>query len=85
MTVPWERLQSEAVAIVTAAAQAGVTLRVVGSAGIRLHCPAPGPLMDQLRRPAKDIDFVVPQQHRKGKRPRASCSGTGPTPRRWRG
>lgn len=64
----WERLQAEAVALVTDAAAAGVTLRVVGSAGIRLHCPRPGPVMDRLGRPAKDIDFVVPQQHRKGMR-----------------
>jgi hypothetical protein len=65
---PWEWLQSEAVAIVSAAGQAGVTLRVVGSAGIRLHCPGPGPVMDRLGRLAKDIDFIVPQQHRKGMR-----------------
>jgi hypothetical protein len=68
MTVGWEDLQSEAVAIVTEADQAGVTLRVVGSVGIRLHCPRPAPLMDRLGRSAKDIDFVVPQQHRKGMR-----------------
>jgi hypothetical protein len=68
VAAPWEQLQAEAVAIVTAAAAQGVTLRVVGSAGIRLHCPAPGPLMDRLGRPAKDIDFIVPRQHRKGMR-----------------
>ena len=68
MSTPWEQLQSEAVSIVTEAKRAGVTLRVVGSAGIRLHCPRPGPVMDKLGRPAKDIDFVVPQQHRKGMR-----------------
>jgi hypothetical protein len=68
MTPPWDQLQSEAVSIVAEAGQAGVTLRVVGSAGIRLHCPGPGPVMDRLGRPAKDIDFVVPQQHRKGMR-----------------
>ena len=64
----WDQLQSEAVSIVAEAGRAGVTLRVVGSAGIRLHCPAPGPVMDRLGRPAKDIDFVVPHQHRKGMR-----------------
>jgi hypothetical protein len=64
----WEKLQAEAIAIVGAAAGRGVTLRVVGSAGIRLHCDQPGPLMDRLGRPAKDIDFIVPQQHRKGMR-----------------
>ena len=68
MADPWEELQTEAAAIVAVAADQGVLLRVVGSAGIRLHCQAPGPLMDQLNRPAKDIDFVVPQQHRKGMR-----------------
>jgi hypothetical protein len=68
MADPWEELQTEAVAIVTAASDRGVTLRVVGSAGIRLHCAAPGPLMDQLNRPAKDIDFIVPQRQRKGMR-----------------
>ena len=68
MADPWEELQTEAVAIVAAAADRGVTLRVVGSAGIRLHCAAPGPLMDRLGRPAKDIDFVVPQRQRKGMR-----------------
>lgn len=65
---PWELLQSEAVSIVAEAQRAGVTLRVVGSAGIRLHCPEPGPAMDKVGRPAKDIDFVVPQRHRKGMR-----------------
>jgi hypothetical protein len=64
----WAALQSEAVSIVAEAQQAGVTLRVVGSAGIRLHCPEPGPAMDKVGRPAKDIDFVVPQRHRKGMR-----------------
>lgn len=64
----WADLQREAVAIVAAAEQRGVTLRVVGSAGIRLHCPEPGPLMDRLGRAAKDIDFIVPQRHRKGMR-----------------
>jgi len=64
----WEGLQAEAKQIVASAGTQGVTLRVVGSAGIRLHCPRPGPLMDRLGRPAKDIDLVVPQRHRKGMR-----------------
>ena len=68
MADPWEELQTEATAIVAAAGTQGITLRVVGSAGIRLHCAAPGPLMDRLNRPAKDIDFIVPQRHRKGMR-----------------
>jgi hypothetical protein len=68
MASSWTTLQSEAVAIVAAAEQRGVTLRVVGSAGIRLHCDAAAPLMDELGRGAKDIDFLVPQRHRKGMR-----------------
>jgi len=67
-TMAWAELQAEAVAIVAAATEQGVTLRVVGSAGIRLHCDRAGPVMDRLGRPAKDIDFVVPQRHRKGMR-----------------
>ncbi|MGH3183707.1 MAG: hypothetical protein ACRDOE_17655, partial [Streptosporangiaceae bacterium] len=68
MAEPWEELLTEAAALVAAAGEAGVTLRVVGSAGIRLHCARPGPYLDRLGRPAKDIDFVVPQRHRKGMR-----------------
>jgi hypothetical protein len=68
MAEAWNLLQREAVAIIDDAAQQDVTLRVVGSAGIRLHCGAAGPLMDRLGRPAKDIDFIVPQRHRKGMR-----------------
>ena len=64
----WDQLEAEALDLVPAAADGGVTLRVVGSAGIRLHCAGPAGLMDALGRPAKDIDFVVPQGHRKGMR-----------------
>jgi hypothetical protein len=64
----WQQLAAEAADLVAGAAGVGVTLRVVGSAGIRLHCAGPGPLMDAIGRPAKDIDFIVPQQHRKGMR-----------------
>lgn len=64
----WDQLEAEALDLVPAAAAGGVTLRVVGSAGIRLHCAGPAGLMDALGRPAKDIDFVVPQGHRKGMR-----------------
>lgn len=64
----WADLSAEAVRIVSEAGDAGVTLRVTGSAGIRLHCNAPGGVMDLLGRPAKDIDFVVPEKHRKGMR-----------------
>ena len=42
-----------------------MAVRVVGSTGIRLHCHEPGVLMDQLGRPAKDIDIIVAQEHRR--------------------
>jgi hypothetical protein len=61
----WEEVTAQAAAIVTGAGQAGVTLRLLGSAGIRLHCAATGPLMDALDRPVKDIDLLVPQMQRK--------------------
>jgi hypothetical protein len=64
----WEQLEAEARDLVPAAAASGVTLRVVGSAGIRLHCAGPARLMDALSRPAKDVDFIVPQGDRKGMR-----------------
>lgn len=64
----WDFLQQEAVTIVKEAKEQGVELRVVGSAGIRLHCSEPRIMMDKLERPAKDIDFVVMREHRKGMR-----------------
>jgi hypothetical protein len=68
VTPGWASLQDEAVALVQDAATTGITLRVVGSAGIRLHCTEPGRVMDAVGRPAKDLDFVVPSEHRKGLR-----------------
>jgi len=56
---------AQAAGLVAGAQEAGVTLRVLGSAGIRLHCPATGPLMDALDRPVKDIDVLVPEKQRK--------------------
>lgn len=68
MAPAWTQLQNEAVEVVTGAGEVGVTLRVVGSAGIRLHCAGPGEAMDRIGRPAKDIDFVVPKEDRKSMR-----------------
>ncbi len=68
MTPQWDELRDEAVSIVAQAAHDGVTLRVVGSAGIRLHCDPPDEAMARLGRPAKDLDFIVPKEHRKGMR-----------------
>lgn len=68
MAPAWDQLHDEAVQIVIGAGEAGVTLRVVGSGGIRIHCSGPGEAMDRLGRPAKDIDFIVPKEDRKGMR-----------------
>ena len=65
VTFTWDDIQTEAIALLGALEAAKVEVRVVGSAGIRLHCSNPGPLMDQLERPAKDIDVIVAQEHRK--------------------
>jgi hypothetical protein len=61
----WDEITAQAAGIVAGAQKAGVTLRLLGSAGIRLHCAAPGPLMDALDRPVKDIDLLVPEKQRK--------------------
>jgi hypothetical protein len=61
----WNEITAQAAGIVAGAGEAGVTLRVLGSAGIRLHCQATGPLMDALDRPVKDIDLLVPEKQRK--------------------
>lgn len=68
MAVGWTQLRDEALDLVDAARHAGVTLRVVGSTGIRLHCPAAEHAMGRLGRQAKDIDFVVPKEDRRGMR-----------------
>lgn len=61
----WPQLHTEALEIVACAEQAQVTLRVVGGAGIRLHCPEPAEALARLGREAKDIDLIVPKEHRK--------------------
>lgn len=43
----------------TGSAAAGLTVRIVGSTGIRLHCPDAAAAMDAVARPPKDIDLVV--------------------------
>jgi hypothetical protein len=60
----WEAVQREAVELVAAAGARGAVLRVVGSTGIRLHCPPAAAALDRLRRPAKDIDLVCRHEDR---------------------
>jgi hypothetical protein len=61
-------LREEAAALVDAAEREGVTVRVLGSTGICLHCePARGAL-ERLGRTGKDIDLVVRGRDRKALR-----------------
>jgi hypothetical protein len=64
----WAAVHSEAVALVGEAAAHGQVLRLVGSTGIRLHCPPAAAALDRLGRPAKDIDVVCRHEDRKGLR-----------------
>jgi hypothetical protein len=63
--VDWQALADEAARIVESAGSRGVTLRVLGSVGIRLHCAAVAPYMDRFGRQPKDIDLVVPREGRR--------------------
>lgn len=64
----WAALRDEALEIVSGARDVDVTLRVVGGAGLRLHCAAAGRELERLGRAAKDIDLIVPKDLRRGMR-----------------
>jgi hypothetical protein len=64
----WAAVHDEAVALVAEAAARGQVLRLVGSTGIRLHCPPAAAALDRLGRPAKDIDLVCRHEDRRGLR-----------------
>jgi hypothetical protein len=55
----WTAIQHEASTLVADAAGRGITVRIVGSAGIRLHCADASAAMDLVDRRAKDLDLVV--------------------------
>jgi hypothetical protein len=55
----WTAVQREAIEMVRESQERGVTVRVLGSAGVRMHCDHAAELLDQLERPAKDIDVVT--------------------------
>ena len=59
MTASWPAIQAEAVDLIASATEQGMTVRVVGSTGIRMHCAAAQTVMDDVERPAKDLDVVV--------------------------
>jgi hypothetical protein len=60
----WEVIEREARELVDTAASAGLTLRLLGSTGVRMHCPACEQSMLRLRRAAKDIDLACPKRNR---------------------
>jgi hypothetical protein len=64
----WAAVHEAAAALVEAAGSRGQQLRLVGSTGIRLHCPPAAAALDRLGRPAKDIDVVCRHEDRKGLR-----------------
>ena len=64
----WAAVDEAAVALVDEAGARGQVLRLVGSTGIRLHCPPAAAALDRLGRPAKDIDVVCRHEDRKGLR-----------------
>ena len=64
----WAEVQEAAAALVAAATDRGHLLRLVGSTGIRLHCPPAAAALDRVGRPAKDIDVVCRHEDRKGLR-----------------
>lgn len=55
----WPELAAKAESLLDAAAAEGIELRVVGSAGIHLHCHPAAVAIEQAERPCKDIDFIV--------------------------
>ncbi len=59
MTASWAQIHAEADTLVALAAEDGMTVRVVGSAGIRMHCAEAQAAMDDVQRTAKDLDIVV--------------------------
>ena len=55
----WAAIQQEATVLAGEAAERDIVVRIVGSAGIRLHCAGASATMDLVDRRAKDLDVVV--------------------------
>ena len=64
----WSDIVGEADDLVRTASARGLDIRLLGSAGIRLHCPDSAQRMDQLDRATKDVDIVIRKEHRSGVR-----------------
>ncbi len=67
-TLPWSEIAAEASELVRAAGERGLTMRLLGSAGVRLHCQEAAGRMDELERATKDVDVVIPREDRAGVR-----------------
>jgi hypothetical protein len=68
VTASWPAIQTEATEVVASATEQGMTVRVVGSTGIRMHCAAARAAMDDVQRASKDLDLVVRSGDRNGLR-----------------
>src|SRR3972149_1496621 len=51
-------LEAEVERLVTAADEAGLTVRVLGSLGVSIHCPDAAALLPSFQRTYADIDFA---------------------------
>jgi len=68
VTATWPAIQTEAAEVVASATEQGMTVRVVGSTGIRMHCAPAQAAMDDVERASKDLDLVVRSGDRNGLR-----------------
>jgi hypothetical protein len=59
VSVSWAEIEGEAAELIASAAEHDLTVRVVGSAGIRMHCADALAAMEGVERAAKDLDVVV--------------------------
>lgn len=59
-----ERIIEEALSIVVDTHERSMVVRLLGSLGVRMHCPETSELHDQLDRRVKDIDVVCRKQDR---------------------
>jgi hypothetical protein len=63
--VSWEEVEREARSLHDEATSAGLTLRLVGSTGVRMHCSAAASAMERSNRGPKDIDWIGRSRERK--------------------
>ncbi|KRT64670.1 MAG: hypothetical protein XU10_C0001G0119 [Chloroflexi bacterium CSP1-4] len=59
-------LEAEVERLVTAADEAGLTVRVLGSLGVSIHCPDAAALLPSFQRTYADIDFAGYRRQAKG-------------------